>query len=577
MADTPFYVYGTGLTDIQATSIITDTLTCDDYNTQSGIANFNYSTLSNVQNVYANNNVFSANITSLSNSHVALSNGHLSLSNAYISYSNLNWKINNSNLYTFSNVCLGTSNATQQLTLTGGIQASNLHTSNLIIYRGSNILDTDQKIDYNKWIKNGPVQTDDNGVIVIPVPIITYVNTSVNTDIGGGGDENHDPSFDSNPIYCHWNNLVYKPVYNNINDLRIGFGSNLYVENKSKIYGINKLELLDYDGGKYRRISSNLVSDDLWYDFDTKTMYLNDIWAYSDVFGSNISACNLYGSNAIFGNITVGTTTSPQLISSNIQVYNIQSSNIITFNMNSSNVNSSNIYSSNLDTRKFVGITGTFSNSLYVLSNILVGSNLTSSNINSSNIYASNMDTKTFVAINGTFSNNLVASNITASNISTNFYIGNSLTSTTGVITTLTSTNVLASNVSSCNIAWLSNNFVSFSNVSLHVNDSNLYTTYGRSLLVATTKSNADEKLEVQGNIKCDNLKATNGLYINNQLIIDQNGRFYGYLYTNQVLRFDAINTQKLDDGVIQSPAIVQQEEPTDDLNYFTNPFSIVF
>jgi hypothetical protein len=95
-----------------------------------------------------------------------------------------------------------------------------------------------------------------------------------------GGDaleDDYDPDNTSNSIQVHWNNVIFPPVYKNRGDERIGFGSNVYIEKNSKIYGIDKLELLQYDGGKYKRISTNLVSDDLIYDFSNKEMYLNKI------------------------------------------------------------------------------------------------------------------------------------------------------------------------------------------------------------------------------------------------------------------------------------------------------------
>jgi hypothetical protein len=191
MAD--FYNAGSGLVDITATSVTTEELVTD-YINSSGTIDFNLSTLSNINNLIARNTIRSSNVTScniqalsnahitlsnavtsLSNAHISLSNAHISLSNsiisfsnAFISYSNAYLKISGSNLFTTSsNLCLGTSTATQQLTLTGSIQASNLHTSNLIVYRGSNILEADKKIDYQKWIKNGPVFSNADDTLAI--------------------------------------------------------------------------------------------------------------------------------------------------------------------------------------------------------------------------------------------------------------------------------------------------------------------------------------------------------------------------------------------------------------------------
>lgn len=480
------YNVGSGLISVNATSVTTETLTTDDVNSQSGIINFNTSSFSNVQNVYVHNNVISANITSLSNSHIALSNSHTSLSNShmqlsndYVSYSNTFLKVSGSNLYTLSNLCLGTStNATQQLTLTGNIQVSNLYTSNLIVYRNSNVLDTDGKIDYNTWIKGGPIQDDGTGVIIIPIPVFTTINNNVNVNTGGNGDENYDASTQSNPIYVHWNSLIYKPVYNNINDERIGFGSNIYIENKSKIYGINKLELLKYDGGKYRRIASSLVSDDLWYDFNNKTMYLNTIYS-SNINTSNIITSNINTSNLLSSNITT-----VQFASSNITSSNINASNISTATFNATNSFCSNLTASN------------------VFSSNIVNFNLWTSNVSSSNVASCNYYGVNFYASN-IMTSNFATSNMTSCNLSTNFITA---TNVAGQIGNFTDTiyalnNVFSSNVTSCNINALSNNYHGFSNMSWKFNDSNIYHGMNEKV-IAIGKTNATEKLDVLGNIK---------------------------------------------------------------------------
>ena len=501
------YNIGSGLTDINATSVTTDTLICDDMNSQSGIINFNTSSLSNIQNIYANNNVISANITSLSNSHVALSNSHVALSNShmllsnahttlsntFVSYSNVSWKFNNSNVYIMSssNVCIGTTNATQQLTLTGSIQASNLYTSNLIVYRNSNVLDTDGKIDY-KWIKNAPIQDDGTGVIVIPIPVInniyTNINPSIETDTGGNGNETYDPNSNSNAIYVHWRNVNYHPFYCRTGtDEQVAFGSNVFIEKNSKIYGVDSVDLIKTDAGRIRSLDTNLLNPTLFYDFANQEMFLKVINCNSNINASNIITSNITSSNSTFFNVFVQS------------------------NINSSNINSSNIYSSNFDTRILYATQSVLSNATlcnaFFTSNATVNFTLISSNINSSNIFASNIETRTFASSNGIFSN-----------LSTNLLQATSVNCQTSIITTMTATTLSASNVSSCNVNTLSNNFHTFSNNAWKFNSNIVYHGLGTSN-IAIGQSNATEKLDIIGNVKVSG----GGSFANNNFVINSN------------------------------------------------------
>lgn len=516
-----FYNIGSGLVDVNATSVTTDTIICDDYNTQSGIANFNLSSLSNIQNVYANNNVISVNITSLSNSHIALSNSHMALSNShmalsnshmalsnshmslsnahttlsntFVSYSNVSWKFNNSNVYLLSssNVCIGTTNATQQLTLTRSIQASNLHTSNLIIYRGSNILDIDGKIDYS-WIKNAPIQDDGSGVIVIPIPVVVYIynniNPNINTDTGGDGNETYDPDTNSNAIYTHWRNVTYHPFYCRTGtDEQVAFGSNVFIEKNSKIYGVDAVDLIKTDAGRIRRLDTNLLNPTVFYDFANQEMFLKVINCSSNINASNIITSNITSSNSTFYNVYVQS------------------------NINSSNINSSNIYSSNFDTRILHATQSVLSNATlcnaFFTSNAIVNHTLISSNINSSNIFASNIETRTFISSNGIFSN-----------LSTNLLQATSINSQTSIITTMTATNLSASNITSCNLTTFSNDYYTFSNLSWKFDGSNIY--HGlNERVIAIGKSNATEKLDIQGNVKVSG----GGSFANNNFVISSN------------------------------------------------------
>lgn len=400
--------------------------------------------------------------------------------------------------YTTSNVAYPTSNvayyASNNMVVNGNIvTVSNLNILDTLKRNGSNIVDTDGKIDYTKWLKNTPIQEDEDGNIIIPIPVITYINTVINNNIGGGGGdgEDHDPGYNDDSIYVHWNNVIHAPIYKNINDLRIGFGSNIYVENKSKIYGIDKVELLSYDGGKFKRISTNLVSDDLWYDFETKRMYLNQIDCTSNIVSSNLSA-----SNALIQTISATAITAPIISCSNLETVNVISTALIS---------ASNIYSSNVDTRNLTCVQATFSN-------LTAFSNISSSNVSSSNIYSSNLDTRVFTTVLAN------ASNISTSNVSTNFLQATSVNSQTSIITTMTATTLSASNVSACNVKQLNDDFYTFSNMSWKFNGSNIW--HGSNEFhIAIGKSNATEKLDVVGNIKASG----GGSFANNNFVISSN------------------------------------------------------
>lgn len=410
------------------------------------------------------------------------------------------------------------------------VTLSNLNILDTLKRNGSNIVDTDGKIDYQKWLKNTPIQEDDDGNIIIPIPVITYINTVINNNTGGGGGsgEDHDPGYNEDSIYVHWNNVIHNPIYKNINDLRIGFGSNIYVENKSKIYGIDKSELLSYDGGKFKRISTNLVSDDLWYDFQTKRMYLNKIDCAERIFSSNLTA-----SNALIQTISSESVVSPIITCSNFETVNVISTSLI----NASNVNMLNLTSCNINTSNFTScnISSKFA---------------TTSNLNSSNIFASNIDTRTFIAINTNSSNinasniltsniinvNLWTSNITSSNLSTNLFQATSINTQTFITDTLTSRLITTSNITACNVKDLSDNFLSFSNQSWKFNGSNIW--HGSNeFVIAIGKSNATEKLDVVGNIKASG----GGSFANNNFVISSNTSAVHSLIINNsnILRTD--------------------------------------
>lgn len=492
------YNEGSGLISIEATSVSTDSLYCDDVTSFSGTINMNISTLSNLNALFTRDNISSAK-----------------------------------NIY-----------------------GSNLHTSNLIVYRGSNVLDTDAKIDFQKWIKNAPINTNSNGDIIIlpPVAVVIYTNiiNNIVNSTGGDGDENYDPDTNDSNIFVHWRNVIYHPFYCTRNgaDEQVAFGSNVFIEKNSKIYGVDKVDLIKTDAGRTRRLDSNLLNPVVFYDFSNQELFTKIV----------------NSSNAFIQNVSSTSVTSSILTCSNLETVNLVGSNLNIFNFSSSNVSSSNIYGSNVDGRNMSGVNATFSNLTIIqqlnssninatFSNLTVLKNITTSNINSSNIFASNTDTRI-----------LTSSNISACNVSTNLITTNNIEATTGNIQqNLYTQQIFASNVSACNLKNHSNDFYAFSNASFKFNSSNIFQRYEKCLLLSSTDdSNASAKLDVRGSIRCTDL------YIGSNLVLNSNGLFLNPLA-------DVLNVPRLGDGVLQATAVMQEPPTTDDPTFYLNPFYEIF
>jgi hypothetical protein len=341
------------------------------------------------------------------------------------------------NVRTFNVVAsnASTSNLTAQtITATRNIHGSNLITSNLIVYRGSNVLDTDGKIDYLTWLKNAPVAIQgekgdkgdkgdqgDRGLMGFPgLPGLPGLpgppgppglpGISPTGGLPDAGEADIPASGDSNLM--HWNWVTFRPFYNNVNTEEVGFRSNVYIASDSKIYGINRLELIPYDNGRYKRIVSPTESEEVWYDFSNKTMYLSELRA--DAF---VRASNIVSSNSILKNILNETLTSTISMTAmtNFTACNAVASNLTVVNtITTSNISSCNMFSSNIDTTLLTACNLTACNltasNIYATSNFFALSG-SGCNLAFSNIFASNLDTRNLIAQISTLCN-LTASNI---------------------------------------------------------------------------------------------------------------------------------------------------------------------
>jgi hypothetical protein len=469
--DTYFYNIGSGLTDVNATSVTTDSLYCDNISSQSGIINMNSAILSNVNKFHC---------FTVSN-YDTYTEGNATITNVIVKQNMRGSNITACNISASNN-----------------LYGSNLLTNNLIIYRGSNILDVDGKIDYT-WIKNAPAPIPGPegpqgpmGFPGIPIPGPPGPPGPPGAPgTGGGGSSStgdEEPGEDDDEKLVHWNYITWKPIYQTVGSESIGFGSNLYIKNTSKIYSIASSELVKWDGGRYKKIDNNLVTNKVWYDFATKEMFLNSINCDSNITTSNI------------------------VITSNLFSSNASTCNLTSYLMTASNISSSNIYASNLDTRVFTSINAGISN---LFSSNMTACNLTSwlsttSNLNSSNIFASNIETRTFVT-----------SNATACNINANFITATNIAGTIGNIGNIlyVTSNIYSSNVSSCNINVLESNYQQ----NWQVNESNIFCVASKG--VAIGKSNPTQKLDVEGTILGSNVAFSNFLIYRGSNIVDSSGK----------------------------------------------------
>lgn len=405
------YNIGTGLVDVDATTVRTSVLTTETIGSESGLLDFQYSQLTNVAlvngvSVQQTSNVahFSSNLatwgsnTIISNSNsifpmssfasnlsvwdsnaiVAHSNSifpmasfasNLSVwdSNAIATASNSVWPVvtyssntstyssntstNTSNLFasTFSSTTAALSNLRPNL-VSQVVTASNLNiTGSVIRVNGSNLVDVDTKIDYSKFIKNGPVYSQDNtlaaaGITLGAAGLVSslggqllnnngQLGASVLSDIGQKlgeevADEAWDPSESESNIQIHWNTVLYPPIHKNLNSQDVAFSSNVYVNSNAKLYNIRSSDLVKVDGGRFKRIATN-PSRNLVIDF-----------AERDFFGRNFYGDNVTASNSITcNNLLTDVVTAPTVASSNVT-----GTNVVTMNMTCSNVSSESLW-----------------------------------------------------------------------------------------------------------------------------------------------------------------------------------------------------------------------------------------
>jgi hypothetical protein len=243
------------------------------------------------------------------------------------------------------------------------LTCSNLDVSNTLIrINGSNLIDTNKKIDYNTWIAGGPQFSNDNtlgvaGVVLGTVGIVSalggtilkqsgmgdILKNEITDKLNGGDAETENSQPDDLDLKVHYNNITFSPLFTKVGKTEIGINSNLYISNKAKLCSITHDDLLVYDSGKTKRIVTNQEYK-VVFDFSNQTLFCDSVEANYDILTRELQTSNIITSNIIAtSNIITSNIITSNLISSNIQTSNCIISNTLT----TSNVATSNIQSIN--------------------------------------------------------------------------------------------------------------------------------------------------------------------------------------------------------------------------------------
>jgi hypothetical protein len=321
--------HGSGLTDITASMVSSDYVITSDINSEGGQIDFNYNNLVHV-NLINGYNLTTINDRSIYGSNTAYYGSNTSYWGSNTATWASNNLVKNSNVVTVSN--LSTSNV-------------NLNT---LQRNGSNTVGTDGKIDYS-WLKNAPAYSNNDsmdiaGIVLGSLGIVSGAG-AILTQTGAGEvliddlknrvgnneiDDTYDPDqAESENLKVHWNNIIYKPIYQNIGKEEVGFKSNVYIAKGSKISYIDKNDLVAYDNGRTKRIAVNTANVNTIFDTETSTLVSKYILCSSNVnVGALISVPLVLTSNILTSNITASNTvTACNILTSNITVISTTSTN----------------------------------------------------------------------------------------------------------------------------------------------------------------------------------------------------------------------------------------------------------
>lgn len=354
------YNNGTGLIDIEATSVTTVELVTETFNCPSGTLDCSGIALSNLGRIngvhlqqtsnaaYSGSNAAynaAASIITQSNAVWPTVTATQELaawdSNALVSNSNAIWPISTgtSNAL-FSAFAFSTSNTSN---LKPTLQTRFVQSSNIVL-NGSNLVNATNKIDYNSWISGGPTFSNDNSMALAGLTLgaagllsslggqllnnAGQIGPSVANDIAKrlgeeALDETTDPTQSDSNIVIHWNNVVFPPVHKNLSSHDVAFSSNVHVNSNAKLYSIRSDDLVRVDGGRFKRIAATPARQ-VVIDFATR-----------DFFGSNFTGHNVSASNSITTSNLLGQygTFTNTLSTSNAYATNVSTNSITACNV----------------------------------------------------------------------------------------------------------------------------------------------------------------------------------------------------------------------------------------------------
>lgn len=314
--DSRFYNVGSGLTDVTATQVTSDYIITDNINTISGELEMNNNNIVHLNlingydlDVFNNKIVFSSNCA-INTSNVAFPTSNVAYPTSNLVYSAM--QVQSAAV----SIIKDTLNATNMIA-SKLVQCSNLDVTNTLIrVNGSNLLETDKRIDYLKWIKNGPTFTQDNSMAINALAIASAaavtagialaiasrglfssagnVAKDLGDDLGKLFDNDaDDPSTNDNNAstkkYVSFKNIKTIPQTLAYDRPRTGSGylafrDNVYVSNAKKLCGVSSLNF-SYDGNLNSYSfdnSSDPIGKTTIIDFSNKSGYLDSLQSSSD-------------------------------------------------------------------------------------------------------------------------------------------------------------------------------------------------------------------------------------------------------------------------------------------------------
>jgi hypothetical protein len=241
------------------------------------------------------------------------------------------------NITSYSNVnAIYDVKANRNILALHSLQGSNLITSNLIIYRGSNILDIDAKIDYGVWIKNGPKfknnkLTDILGLAIGAAALAGGVAIAVGLknlfdQFGNFGkdlidelkdifdtDNNDNESGQNEKVNVAWANLKNVPTnlaYSGgiLGSKDLAFRGDMFVNSASTLYTVSSYNF-SYNGftNSYDYNGVLPIGKKALIDFTSKTGYFDTLTS-SSTFGNTytLNSSGLTANNVTTNQVKVG-------------------------------------------------------------------------------------------------------------------------------------------------------------------------------------------------------------------------------------------------------------------------------